>query len=182
MKTSKLQIDSNIILLGYMGCGKSLISKSLAKTLNLKCIDLDHKIEMKEKMKISEIFEIKGELEFRKIEKEVLLDILKFYKKAVISLGGGTPCYFENMNVINSNSKYVFYIKNSNKVLSERLFKERINRPLISKIQSLDNMMEFVSKHMFERMHYYNMAKYKINTGKKKIDEIINEIIEILNQ
>ena len=72
MKTSKLQIDSNIIILGYMGCGKSLISKSLANILNLKCIDLDHIIENKEKMKISEIFETKGELAFRKIEKEVL--------------------------------------------------------------------------------------------------------------
>ncbi len=165
-----------------MGCGKSLISKSLANVLNLKCIDLDHKIEIKEKMKISEIFEIKGELEFRRIEKEVLLDVLKSSRKAVISLGGGTPCYFENMNDINSNSKYVFYIKNSNKVLSERLFKERKNRPLISKIQSLDKMTEFVSKHMFERMHFYNMAKYKVNAGKKNTEEIINEIIEILNQ
>jgi len=182
LKTSKLQIDSNIILLGYMGCGKSLISKSLANILNLRCIDLDHKIENKEKMKISEIFEKKGELAFRRIEREVLLDVLKSSKKTVISLGGGTPCYFENMNIINSNSKYVFYIKNSNKVLSERLFNERENRPVISKIESLEHMMEFVSKHMFERIHFYNMAKYKINAEKKKIEEIIREIIETLNQ
>jgi len=182
LKTSKLIIDSNIIILGYMGCGKSLISKSLANTLNLKCIDLDFIIEVREKMKISEIFQRKGELEFRRIEKEILLDVLKSSEKAVISLGGGTPCYFENMNVINSNSKYVFYIKNSNRALSERLFKERKNRPVISKIESLNHMMEFVSKHIFERMHFYNMAKYKINVENKKIEEITNEIIEILNR
>ncbi|MDG1830610.1 MAG: shikimate kinase [Flavobacteriaceae bacterium] len=182
MKTSKLLIDSNVIILGYMGCGKSLIAKSLANILNLKCIDLDCLIEIREKMKISEIFQTKGELEFRKIEKEILLNVLKSSKKTVISLGGGTPCYFENMNVINSNSKYVFYIKNSNKILSKRLLKERKNRPIISKIESLEHMMEFVSKHIFERMHFYNMAKYKIDAEKKKIEEITNEIIEILNQ
>ena len=86
------------------------------------------------------------------------------------------------MKIINSNSKFVFYIKNSNKLLSERLFKERGKRPVISKIESLDHMIEFVSKHMFERIHFYNMAKYKINAGQKKIEEIISEIIEILNQ
>jgi len=165
-----------------MGCGKSLIAKSLANILNLKCIDLDRSIEIKEKMKISKIFQTKGELEFRRIEREVLLNVLRLSKKAVISLGGGTPCYFDNMNIINSNSKYVFYINNSNKILSERLFKERRNRPIISKIESLEHMMEFVSKHIFERMHFYNMAKYKINAEKKKIEEITKEIIEILNQ
>tara|TARA_B100000929_G_scaffold119143_1_gene94488 strand:- start:125 stop:622 length:498 start_codon:yes stop_codon:yes gene_type:complete len=165
-----------------MGCGKSLIAKSLANILNLKCIDLDRSIEIREKMKISKIFQTKGELEFRRIEKEVLLNVLRLSKKAVISLGGGTPCYFDNMNIINSNSKYVFYINNSNKILSERLFKERRNRPIISKIESLEHMMEFVSKHIFERMHFYNMAKYKINAEKKKIEEITKEIIEILNQ
>ncbi|SVA58114.1 uncharacterized protein METZ01_LOCUS110968 [marine metagenome] len=182
MKTSKLLIDSNVIIIGYMGCGKSLIAKSLANILNLKCIDLDRSIEIREKMKISKIFQTKGELEFRRIEKEVLLNVLRLSKKAVISLGGGTPCYFDNMNIINSNSKYVFYINNSNKILSERLFKERRNRPIISKIESLEHMMEFVSKHIFERMHFYNMAKYKINAEKKKIEEITKEIIEILNQ
>lgn len=165
-----------------MGCGKSLIAKSLANILNLKCIDLDRSIEIREKMKISKIFQTKGELEFRRIEKEVLLNVLRLSKKAVISLGGGTPCYFDNMNIINSNSKYVFYINNSNKILSERLFKERRNRPIISKIESLEHMIEFVSKHIFERMHFYNMAKYKINAEKKKIEEITKEIIEILNQ
>ena len=69
-----------------------------------------------------------------------------------------------------------------NKVLSKRLFKERKNRPVISKIESLDKMTEFVSKHIFERMHFYNMAKYHINAEKKDLDLIINEIIEILNQ
>tara|TARA_B100000953_G_scaffold52163_1_gene40328 strand:+ start:147 stop:695 length:549 start_codon:yes stop_codon:yes gene_type:complete len=182
LKTSKLLIDSNVIIIGYMGCGKSLIAKSLANILNLKCIDLDRSIEIREKMKISKIFQTKGELEFRRIEKEVLLNVLRLSKKAVISLGGGTPCYFDNMNIINSNSKYVFYINNSNKILSERLFKERRNRPIISKIESLEHMMEFVSKHIFERMHFYNMAKYKINAEKKKIEEITKEIIEILNQ
>ncbi|MAU63892.1 MAG: shikimate kinase [Flavobacteriaceae bacterium] len=182
MNNSKFQIDSNIIIIGYMGSGKSLVSKSLANILNVKYLDLDEIIENREKMKISEIFEQKGELQFRRIEKEVLLDVLESSKNNVISLGGGTPCYFDNMSLVNTKSKYVFYIINSNKVLSKRLFKERKNRPVISKIESLDKMMEFVSKHIFERMHFYNMAKYHINAEKKDLDLIINEIIEILNQ
>ena len=91
-----------------MASGKSLIGKNLANKLSLNFIDLDDVIESTEKMTISEIFKLKGELEFRKLENKILINSLNSKNRSVISLGGGTPCYFNNMNLINDNSKNVF--------------------------------------------------------------------------
>ena len=165
-----------------MGCGKTTIAKYLSKKLNLNHIDLDQKIEIIYNMKISEIFELEGELRFRKIENKTLINVLKFSNKSVISLGGGTPCYFNNMSLINQNSKYIFYIKNSNETLSQRLYKEKKTRPIISHFNSLKTLKVFVSKHMFERAYFYNMANYKINAEEKKVDQIVNYIIEEINR
>ena len=164
-----------------MGCGKTSIAKYLAEKLNLNYIDLDQKIEIKYNMKISEIFKLKGELEFRKIENKTLIDVLCSTKKFIISLGGGTPCYFNNMNLISKNSKFVFYINTPNNILSQRLYKEKKTRPIISHFNSLNSLKVFVSKHIFERSYFYNMANYKINAEEKKIEQIGNDIIEMIN-
>lgn len=182
MKNSKVHINSHIIILGYMASGKSLIGKNLANKLSLNFIDLDDVIESTEKMTISEIFKLKGELEFRKLENKILINSLNCKNYSVISLGGGTPCYFDNMNLINDNSKNVFFINTSNDILSRRLYKEKNNRPMISQLKSLKMIKEYVSKHVFERIHFYRMANYTINAQEKKEDEITNSIIEILSQ
>lgn len=108
-----------------MGCGKTSVAQYLANTLDLNWIDLDQIIESNENMKISTIFESKGELEFRKIENKTLIHVLSSSDKSVISLGGGTPCYFNNMNLIIENSENVFYINISIKILSKRLYNEK---------------------------------------------------------
>lgn len=182
MKTLQTERNYPIIILGYMGSGKSSIAKNLAEKLKLNWIDLDKEIEISENMKISNIFKFKGEIEFRKIENIILIDVLKSSSKSVISLGGGTPCYYNNMELINKSSKNNFYINTSNKILSQRLYNNRMNRPIISQIDSLNSMKEFVSKHLFERIHFYNMANYKINSNNKNISEISKNIIEIINQ
>ena len=182
MKNSKVHINSHIIILGYMASGKSLIGKNLANKLSLNFIDLDDVIESTEKMTISQIFNLKGELEFRKLENKILINSLNSKNYSVISLGGGTPCYFDNMNLINDNSKNVFFINTSNDILSRRLYKEKNNRPMISQLKSLKMIKEYVSKHVFERIHFYRMANYTINAQEKKEDEITNSIIEILSQ
>tara|TARA_B100000780_G_scaffold146632_1_gene102441 strand:- start:1040 stop:1537 length:498 start_codon:yes stop_codon:yes gene_type:complete len=165
-----------------MGCGKTSIAKYIANKLSLDWIDLDQIIEENENMKISKIFKLKGELEFRKIENKILIKVLNYSIKSVISVGGGTPCYFENMNLIKTNSRNVFYINTSIKILSKRLYKDREHRPIISQFNSLDIIKEFVSKHVFERIHFYNMANYKINALEKGVKEIGQDIIEIINQ
>ena len=99
-----------ISLLGYMGSGKSHFSKNLSKKLNFPLIDLDQKISEENLLSIAEIFQTKGEIFFRKEEKRVLENILNEEKDIILSLGGGTPVYYSNMDLINEKSKSIFPI------------------------------------------------------------------------
>ncbi len=169
----------NIILTGYMGSGKTEIGIRLSKKLGMKCIDLDQYIEDREGFTITELFEKKGDIYFRKIESKYLNEIIKI-DNCIISLGGGTPCYYENHKVFNDKNNISFYIKYSRKKISERLFRIKKNRPMISKFKSEEKLLEFISKHLFEREFYYSVAKNTITCDDKSIDQVIDNIIEIL--
>ncbi|QTE23241.1 shikimate kinase [Polaribacter cellanae] len=169
-----------IVLLGYMASGKSTIGKKLAKKLYLNFIDLDNYISEKEKMSISEIFKTKGEIYFRTIEHKYLKEILNSDEKFVLSLGGGTPCYANNMEVIlNTNVKSV-YIKASINTLVERLVKEKRERPLVANLEN-EKITEFVAKHLFERRFFYEQANYSIITDGKEVSEIVTELRILLH-
>ena len=167
-----------ISLLGYMGSGKSHISKILSDEINYKLIDLDKEISRRQKLTIPEIFEKKSEIYFRKLEREVLEEILATRENTVLSLGGGTPAYYNNMEIINHNSKSIF-LMTSVPVLSERLSKQKEKRPLIAKIPDED-LPEFIAKHLFERNAFYSKAQFSIKTDQKTPENIIREIIEKL--
>ncbi|WP_143884744.1 shikimate kinase [Chryseobacterium binzhouense] len=167
-----------ISLLGYMGSGKSHISKILSDEINYKLIDLDKEISKRQKLTIPEIFEKKGEIYFRKLEREVLEEILATRENTVLSLGGGTPAYYNNMEIINHNSKSIF-LMTSVPILSERLSKQKEKRPLIAKIPDED-LPEFIAKHLFERNAFYSKAQFSIKTDQKTPENIIREIIEKL--
>tara|TARA_B100000989_G_scaffold204439_1_gene154763 strand:- start:1200 stop:1715 length:516 start_codon:yes stop_codon:yes gene_type:complete len=169
----------NIILTGYMGSGKTEIGAKLSKKLRMKYIDLDKYIEDQEGFSITKLFKKKGDINFRKIESKYLNEIIK-KDNTILSLGGGTPCYHENYKIFNIDNNISFYLKHSRKNLSERLFALKKNRPLISKFKSEEKLIEFVSKHLFEREYYYSMAKNTINCDDKSIDQISKQIIEIL--
>ena len=171
----------NIVLMGYMGSGKSLIGRNLARKLKYDYLDLDNFIEIQEKKKISEIFTDKGEIYFRNKESLYLKVILEGSKNTIISLGGGTPCFAGNLENIkqDKNSKSV-YLQTSLEELMLRLFAEREKRPLISHITSKDELNDFVRKHLFERSFYYNQADYKVITDKKGPDQISEECISLL--
>ena len=169
----------NIILTGYMGSGKTEIGARLSQKLDMKYIDLDQYIEVKEGFSVTELFEKKGNIYFRKVESKYLNEIIK-KDNFIISLGGGTPCYHENHKIFNVDNNISFYLKHSRKNLSERLFAIKKNRPLISKFESKEKLLEFISKHLFEREFYYSMAKNTITCDDKSIDQIIDKIIEIL--
>ena len=169
----------NIILTGYMGCGKTEIGSRISQKLGMKFIDLDKYIEKREGSSITKIFEKKGDIYFRIIESKYLHLILK-EDDIILSLGGGTPCYHENHKIFNSDNNISFYLKYSRKNLSKRLFAIKKNRPLISQFESEDKLLEFVSKHLFERDYYYSMAKNTINCDYKSIDQISKQIIETL--
>ena len=169
----------NIILSGYMGSGKTEIGVTLSKNLTMKCIDLDQYIQDQEGFSINELFEKKGDIYFRKIESKYLREIVK-KDNIILSLGGGTPCYHENHKIFNSNNNISFYLKYSRKKLSKRLFAIKKNRPLISNFNSEEKLLEFVSKHLFERELYYSMAKNTINCDDQSIEGISKQIIETL--
>ncbi|SKB70858.1 shikimate kinase [Soonwooa buanensis] len=168
-----------ISLIGYMGSGKSHISKLLSQKINFKLIDLDQQIILKHQKKISEIFAERGEIFFRKEEKSILEEILKLDDNIVLSLGGGTPVYYNNMELINQKSKSVF-LQASVGTLAERLLRQKAKRPLIARLSD-EELPEFIAKHLFERNTFYSQANFTINTNNKSPEEIVDEIIATLD-
>ncbi|MGK6343679.1 shikimate kinase [Chryseobacterium sp. DT-3] len=167
-----------ISLIGYMGCGKSHISKILSDKINFKLIDLDKEISKRNKLTIPEIFEKRGEIQFRKLEREALEEILASEENLVLSLGGGTPVYYNNMEIINLSSKSIF-LRASVGTLYERLSKQKEKRPLIANIPDED-LPEFIAKHLFERNAFYSKAQFSINTDSRDPEDIVREIVEKL--
>ena len=167
-----------ISLIGYMGSGKSHISRVLSSKINFKYIDLDHEISAQEKCSVAEIFNNKGELYFRKKERAILESLLKSTENIVLSLGGGTPVYFDNMTLVNAHSTS-FFLQCNLKTLVERLSRNKEKRPLIARI-STEDLPEFIGKHLFERNPYYLQSKFIINTNDKTAESVADEIISLL--
>ncbi len=165
-----------VILLGYMGSGKSSVGRALAQQTNTTHVDLDDYIEEKEGRKISEIFATKGEIYFRKREHECLKELLEKNPNIILSLGGGTPCYAGNMDLIGKTLDYVFYLKASIPELVSRLEKEKEHRPVISHLPSQEALTEFIGKHLFERSPFYSQANHTIVVDGKSIEEIVEMI------
>lgn len=142
-----------------MGSGKSTVAKKLSKLMGWEYIDLDSLIENNNACSISRIFEKEGEAGFRKIEAETLRT-LTIHKDLIVSCGGGTPCYYKNMDWMNSNG-YTVYIELSIAALKSRLVNARTSRPLISNYS--DSELEaYISNTMSEREKYYLQAKERI--------------------
>ena len=167
-----------ISLLGYMGSGKSHISKNLSQKINFKLIDLDQKISEQHGISIPEIFQTRGEIYFSKEEKRILEQLLNSEENLILSLGGGTPVYYDNMNIINEKSKSIF-LRASVNTLTNRVLLQKNSRPLISKLEDSD-IPEFIAKHLFERNPYYSQAHFSIDTDSKSASEISEEIIKKL--
>jgi shikimate kinase len=168
-----------IILLGYMGCGKSTIAQKLSGMLSIPYVDLDEYIENKAKMSIKEIFESKGEIHFRKLEHTYFLELLNNPDKIIIGLGGGTPCYANNHELLVGDGVTSVYLKASIDTLFNRLVSNKSKRPLIAD-KSEEEMKEFIAKHLFDRSFYYNHAQYKVNVDDKSIEETVNDILNLL--
>lgn len=144
-----------ITLVGYMGSGKSRFAEELAGHYQLRHFDLDEEIEKETGYTIAETFFNKGELYFRKLERAKLQALLKF-EDAVIATGGGTPCYYDNMQLINKASLSV-YLQASVNTLYERLKNQRAERPLLAHLAD-EKLKEFIAKHLFERAAFYEQA------------------------
>ena len=168
----------NVILIGYMGSGKSSVGRKLSEVLQYDYLDLDDYIQQQEGKTITEIFKNRGEIYFRKVESKYLNELISSKDNTIISLGGGTPCYGNNMEAIkNSNDTISIYLKTSIAILSDRLILEKDKRPLISHLEDKDELIEFIGKHLFERSAYYNQSDIIINTDQKSLEEVVEAIV-----
>ena len=162
-----------LILIGFMGVGKSTIGKELAEILNCKHLDLDTVIENKLNSTISDLFKKYGENKFRELERFWLESISK-YNNAVISTGGGTPCYSNNMKFL-LESGTTIYLKCSPKLLVKRLRNKKNKRPIIRKLKN-DKLLTFINQNLKEREKFYNKAKLIIQIENLEIKELLRQI------
>ena len=169
-----------IILIGYMGSGKTTIGQNLSQIIDFEFVDLDDYIQIKEGMNIPDIFKSKGEIYFRKKEHLYLKEVLS-KKNIVLSLGGGTPCYGTNMEaILNAKHAHSIYLKSALPNLVERLKNEKHKRPLIAHLNADEELTEFIGKHLFERSFYYNQSHQTIVTDNKNVREVTQEIVASL--
>ena len=164
-----------IILVGYMGSGKSIVAAKLAEILHIENKDLDNCIEKSQNLSIKNIFSQKGELFFRKIEHQVFKELLSHPDNFIISTGGGTPCYYNNDEWLNGANWTSIFLKATVDTLFSRLQFEKHNRPLIASLND-DDAKTFIAKHLFERNYFYNKATYTVNVDDKTVSKIVAEI------
>lgn len=158
-----------IFLMGYMGCGKSTAGKQLANKLHLNFLDLDKYIEQNYRQSIPTIFRNEGEEKFRELEHLSLQELLK-QDNYVLSLGGGTPCFYNNMDLIKKSGISV-YLKMSVQSLVNRLIHAKNPRPLIKEMTERE-LEEYISAHLPIREHYYSMADYTIKGENLNMGEL----------
>ena len=162
-----------------MASGKTTIGKMLSESLQLPFYDLDFIIEQELKTTINEIFEQKGELFFRKKEREVLEAFLNNTNNYVLALGGGTPCYYDNFNLYQNDNIKSFYLKTSVTTIIERLKTQKNTRPIVANLND-EELTEFVAKHLFERNYFYNQVQTIITVDNKNEEKIVSEILSKL--
>lgn len=160
-----------IFLIGYMGSGKSAMGRMLAKHLDLDFIDLDAYIENKYRLSIAQIFELEGEKAFREKEKYCLEEVAEF-ENVVIATGGGAPCFYNNMELMNAKGKTI-YLKLTAEHLSKRLAGSKPGLRPILQNKTGDELFRFIQEKLAEREKYYEQAHYIIEGSDKEIEDAL---------
>ncbi|MES1223923.1 MAG: shikimate kinase [Bacteroidota bacterium] len=163
-----------IFLIGFMGSGKTHWGRLLSEKLQLPFFDLDSVIIQKENKSVSEIFAQSGEEYFRYKEKEILEETVNEQEKFILSCGGGTPCFFNNIEFMKKNGAVV-WLNTSIDVLKERLLKERMSRPLIRSVSDKE-LKSYIIRKLSERKIYYEQADIIVNEE----NITLNNLVELL--
>lgn len=169
----------SIILIGYMGAGKTTIGYALAKNLGVQFYDLDWYIEMRFHKTVAQIFEERGEEGFREIERNMLHEVAEF-ENVVISCGGGTPCFFDNMDYMNTLCDTI-YLKASANVLAAHLKMGKVVRPLILG-KTEEELIDYIQEMLNQREPYYMKAKHVIDINLLNSREKVAESVKVLRQ
>ena len=170
-----------IILIGYMGSGKTTVGKALSKETGMMFYDLDWYIESRMRKTVSQIFAEKGEEGFRKIEYNMLHEVAEF-EDVIISCGGGTPCFFDNMDYLNQQGDVV-YLKATPETLYKHLLMAKVERPLL-KGKTKEELLEFIKTQLNTREAFYNKARYQLDVSLldnyEKIGITVDKLKELL--
>ena len=168
-----------IILIGYMGSGKTTIGKALSKETGLPFYDLDWYIESRMRKTVKQIFDSAGEEGFRKIERNMLHEVAEF-ENVIISCGGGTPCFYDNMEYINNQGDTV-YLKATPEVLYGHLKMGKSVRPLLLN-KTPEEVDVFIREQLKQREPFYEKAKHIIDVNvMDNFDKINNTVQQIRN-
>ncbi|MBQ8096502.1 MAG: shikimate kinase [Prevotella sp.] len=168
-----------IILIGYMGAGKTTIGRALSRELGIPFYDLDWYIETRHHTTVARIFAERGEEAFRRIERAMLHEVAEF-EDVVISCGGGTPCFFDNIDYMNRQGQVV-YLKASPQVLVRHLQMGHGRRPLLAG-KSPDELLTHVTRQLQLREPYYAKARYTLDVNLLDNFEKIKTSIEKLRE
>ncbi|MCH5307842.1 MAG: shikimate kinase [Prevotella sp.] len=171
-----------IILVGYMGSGKTTVGKALSKRTGMMFYDLDWYIENRMHTTVSQLFAERGEEAFRKIEYNMLHEVAEF-ENVIISCGGGTPCFFDNMDYLNQQGDVV-YLKATPETLYKHLLMAKVERPLL-KNKTSEELITYITEHLKERAPYYEKARYSLDVNVlddyDKIHISVESICTLLN-
>ena len=171
-----------IVLIGYMGSGKTTVGKALGKEIGLPFYDLDWYIESRMRKKVSQIFAERGEEGFRVIERNMLHEVAEF-EDVVISCGGGTPCFFDNMDYLNSQAQVV-YLRCEPEVLRKHLLMGKGDRPLL-KGKTPEELTDYIREQVEYREQFYTKARYTLDVSLMdnydKIKITIDKLKELLD-
>lgn len=159
----KISAMQRVFLIGYMGAGKTTLGKALAAEMKWTFVDLDHFIEARRHKNISQIFSEVGESGFRELERSALREVASF-EDTVIALGGGTPCFFDNMEIVN-RAGHSIYLKPSEEVLLRRLVQGKAKRPIIAG-KSDAELLSFIRANIEQREPYYRRAEWTIGSDR----------------
>lgn len=168
-----------IFLIGYMGAGKTTVGKDLSEYLDLTFIDLDQFIEGRYSQSVKELFTHKGEDCFREIERKILHEVAEF-EDVIISLGGGTPCFFDNMTYLNRKGTSV-YLQVPIEELAKRLEKSPNVRPIVQGKSGCE-LRSFIRENLDKREPFYRQADILFNAEKMMTYEDIHEISKNLSR
>ena len=168
-----------VILVGYMGAGKTTVGRQLANALGVQFYDLDWYIETRFHKRVAEIFAEKGEEGFRDMERRMLHEVAEF-EDVVLSCGGGTPCFFDNMDYMNSLGE-TLYLKASPEVLAQHLRMGRTERPLI-KGKTPEELEQYIKESLAAREPFYSKAKHIVDVSLMDNFEKINITIDLVRK
>ncbi len=175
-------MNNRIILLGYMGAGKTTVGKALSKDLGMMFYDLDWYIESRMRKTVKQLFDERGEDGFRKVEHNMLHEVAEF-ENVIISCGGGTPCFFDNMDYMNQQGETV-YLKATPEVLYEHLRMGKAVRPLLLG-KTPDEVRVFIRQQLKEREFFYGKARHTFDVNlldnSDKIGDTVREVRQMLN-